>query len=106
MTSRGGEDEYDDDNSDVAWLWGIIIGLYLLGTVIWNFGWQIVAAIAAALVVTSLLVWLGVALVRIYLASELHRIRKYRKMLRYEFRSLIRQAKRLRPKTKTRPTGR
>jgi hypothetical protein len=84
-----------EDFNDVWWFWGIIIGLYLLGTGIYNFGWQIFAAIGAALVVIPLLVLLCVVLVRKYQQTNGYRLRKVMRYNKRDRRIIARQIKRL-----------
>jgi hypothetical protein len=63
------EDEHD--NSDVWLFWAVVGFLYLLGTAIWNFGWQTVALVAISIVVVIVVVpSLTILLVRMYLQSE------------------------------------
>jgi membrane protein YdbS with pleckstrin-like domain len=68
------EDEHD--NSDVVWLWTIIIGLYLLSAAIYQFGWAMVVLAPISVVTAS---GMTVLLVRTYLQSEWRHYRTARR---------------------------
>jgi len=102
-------DDTTDDDGAGAVLLGVAIFLFLLGTLIYNFGrinWLAVGLVALAVGFVTLcvaLAVLGVGLIgygianaiKEYRASELYRYRKYRHAMRKAFRKLMRQARRL-----------
>jgi small-conductance mechanosensitive channel len=69
----------EHDNSDVWWLWGILIGLYFLINAIHALGWLVVGGLALALVAVPLLVWICFDA---YVSSEFRRYRQARRRMK------------------------